>query len=106
MLITHEMAVVRQLANDVAVIDAGGIVERGHVADIFTHPKQPNTQTFLRSPRRTVPDSLASRLQEKPVTDGQTVVRRPVRGDVGDTVVARLARALSIDVDSVVGAHR
>jgi len=46
-LITHEMSVVRQLANEVVVIDAGDIVERGHVADIFTHPKQPITQTFL-----------------------------------------------------------
>jgi len=98
-LITHEMSVVRQLAKEVVVIDAGDIVERGHVADIFTHPKQSITQTFLAEVLGdSVPVSLASRLQEKPVTGGQAVIRVLVRGDAGDTVVARLARELSIDV--------
>jgi D-methionine transport system ATP-binding protein len=98
-LITHEMSVVRQLAKEVVVIDAGDIVERGHVADIFTHPKQPITQTFLAEVLGdSVPVSLASRLLEKPVTGGQAVIRVLVRGDTGDTVVARLARELSIDV--------
>jgi D-methionine transport system ATP-binding protein len=98
-LITHEMSVVRQLAKEVIVIDAGDVVERGHVADIFTHPKQPITQTFLAEVLGdSLPVSLASRLQEKPVTGGQAVIRVLVRGDTGDTVVARLARELSIDV--------
>jgi D-methionine transport system ATP-binding protein len=93
------MSVVRQLANEVVVIDAGDIVERGHVADIFTHPKQAITQTFLAEVLGdSLPVSLASRLQEKPVHGGQAVVRVLVRGDAGDTVVARLARELSIDV--------
>lgn len=47
-LITHEMSVVRQLAKEVIVIDAGDIVERGHVADIFTHPKQRSRRLFLQ----------------------------------------------------------
>jgi D-methionine transport system ATP-binding protein len=98
-LITHEMSVVRQLAKEVVVIDAGDIVERGHVADIFTHPKQPITQTFLAEVLGdSLPVSLAGRLQEKPVTGGQAVIRVLVRGDAGDTVVSRLARELSIDV--------
>src|SRR5205807_5750217 len=75
------------------------IVERGHVADIFTHPKQPITQTFLAEVLGdSLPVSLASRLQEKPARGGQAVIRVLVRGDAGDTVVARLARELSIVV--------
>jgi len=98
-LITHEMSVVRQLAKEVVVIDAGDIVERGHVANIFTHPNNPIPQTFLAEVLgASLPVSLASRLQEKPVTGGQAVIRVLVRGDAGDTVVARLARELSIDV--------
>jgi D-methionine transport system ATP-binding protein len=98
-LITHEMSVVRQLAKEVVVIDSGDIVERGHVADIFTHPAHPVTQTFLAEVLGdSVPVSLASRLQQQPIPGGQAVVRVLVRGDVGDTVVARLARELSIDV--------
>ncbi|WP_315786571.1 MULTISPECIES: methionine ABC transporter ATP-binding protein [unclassified Bradyrhizobium] len=99
-LITHEMSVVRQLAKEVVVIDGGRVVERGHVADIFTHPKHPTTQTFLAEVLGdAVPVSLASRLVQEPVPIGQTVLRVQVRGsDAGDTLVARLARELSIDV--------
>ncbi|WP_315813808.1 methionine ABC transporter ATP-binding protein [Bradyrhizobium sp. SZCCHNR2028] len=99
-LITHEMSVVRQLAKEVVVIDGGRVVERGHVADIFTHPKHPITQTFLAEVLGdAVPVSLASRLVQEPVPIGQTVLRVQVRGsDAGDTLVARLARELSIDV--------
>ena len=98
-LITHEMSVVRQLAKEVAVIDGGDIVERGRVADIFTHPKHAVTQTFLAEVLGdSVPVSLASRLQQQPVPGGQAVIRVLVRGDAGDTIVARLSRELSVDV--------
>jgi D-methionine transport system ATP-binding protein len=97
-LITHEMSVVRQLTNEVVVIDGGRIVERGHVADIFTHPKHPTTQTFLAEVLGdAVPVSLASRIEQRPA--GKAVIRVQVRGtDASDTVVARLARELAIDV--------
>ncbi|MGY4573244.1 methionine ABC transporter ATP-binding protein [Bradyrhizobium sp. USDA 3256] len=99
-LITHEMSVVRQLAKEVAVIDGGQVVERGHVAEIFTHPRHPVTQAFLSEViGDSVPVSLASRLSPQPVAGGQAVLRVQVRGtEAGDTVVARLARELSHDV--------
>ena len=99
-LITHEMSVVRQLAREVVVIDAGQIVERGHVADIFTHPKHPITQNFLAEVLGdSIPVSLASRLGAQLAPGGQAVIRVQLRGTgAGDTIVARLARELSIDV--------
>jgi D-methionine transport system ATP-binding protein len=99
-LITHEMSVVRQLAKEVVVIDAGQIVERGHVADIFTHPKHQITQSFLAEVvGDSIPVSLASRLSQQPIAGGQAVIRVQLRGTgAGDTIVARLARELSIDV--------
>jgi D-methionine transport system ATP-binding protein len=99
-LITHEMSVVRQLAREVVVIDAGHIIERGHVADIFTHPQHPITQSFLAEALGdSIPVSLASRLVQQPVQGGRAVVRVQVRGtDAGDTIVSRLARELGLDV--------
>jgi len=104
-LITHEMSVVRQLAKEVVVIEAGDVVESGNVADIFTHPKHEVTQTFLAEVLGdAIPVSLASRLQQQPLPHGQTVIRVQVRGTIaGDTVVARLARELSIDVALLAG---
>ena len=38
-IITHEMAVIRQICNRVAIIDGGRIVEEGTVDDVFVHTK-------------------------------------------------------------------
>ncbi|MCF0140680.1 MAG: ATP-binding cassette domain-containing protein [Mogibacterium sp.] len=38
-VITHEMDVIKQVCNKVAIIEEGQIVERGEVQDIFTKPK-------------------------------------------------------------------
>ena len=99
-LITHEMSVVRQLAKEVVVIDAGRIVERGHVADIFTHPRHQITQSFLAEViGDAVPVSLASRIEPQPIAGGRAVIRLLVRStEAGDTVVARLAREFALDV--------
>lgn len=46
-VITHEMDVVRQLANKVAVMEDGRIVEQGSVVDVFTRPQQEVTKRFV-----------------------------------------------------------
>ena len=98
-LITHEMSVVRQLAREVVVIDGGQIVERGHAADIFSHPRHPITQSFLAEVLGdSIPVSLAGRLAPQPIPGGRMVIRVQVRGTDADTVVARLARELGLDV--------
>jgi D-methionine transport system ATP-binding protein len=99
-LITHEMSVVRQLAKDVVVLDAGRVVESGHVADIFTRPKHPITQSFLAEVTGdSLAVSLASRIVQEPVGSAQAVIRVQVRGaGAGDTLIARLARELGLDV--------
>ena len=38
-LITHEMAVIRQICNKVAILDGGKMVEEGSVDDVFMHTK-------------------------------------------------------------------
>ena len=38
-IITHQMSVVREICNNVAIIEKGSLVENGLVEDIFTHPK-------------------------------------------------------------------
>lgn len=47
-LITHEMEVIRRICDQVAVLDAGFIVEQGAVADVFLHPQHPTTQRFVQ----------------------------------------------------------
>ncbi|BEV70778.1 MULTISPECIES: methionine ABC transporter ATP-binding protein [unclassified Paludibacterium] len=46
-LITHEMSVIRQLCDRVAVLDHGHIVESGTVSEVFLHPRHAVTQSLL-----------------------------------------------------------
>ncbi|WP_225047107.1 methionine ABC transporter ATP-binding protein [Lacticaseibacillus kribbianus] len=46
-LITHEMEAVKQICNKVAVMDAGRIIERGNLLDIFAKPEQKLTKDFI-----------------------------------------------------------
>ncbi|GAB3431872.1 methionine ABC transporter ATP-binding protein [Giesbergeria sinuosa] len=46
-LITHQMQVIKQIADRVAVIDAGRIVEQGRVIEVFTRPQQPITKRLI-----------------------------------------------------------
>jgi oligopeptide/dipeptide ABC transporter ATP-binding protein len=49
MLITHDMGVISELADDVIVMYMGTIVERGTVDDVLRTPAHPYTQALLRS---------------------------------------------------------
>ncbi len=55
-IITHDLGVVAEVADEVAVMYAGRIVERANVRTIFTAPRHPYTWGLLRSiPRLTDP---------------------------------------------------
>src|SRR5215216_608699 len=62
MLITHDLGVIAEMADDVVVMYLGRVVEEGPVDDIFYAPKHPYTRALLRSipsvdspPRRKLP---------------------------------------------------
>jgi oligopeptide/dipeptide ABC transporter ATP-binding protein len=67
-LITHDLGVVRERCDDVAVMYAGQIVEYASSAELFTDPKHPYTQSLLAS----LPDwRRASTGQPLPSLPGQ-----------------------------------
>jgi peptide/nickel transport system ATP-binding protein len=49
MLITHNLGVVAEMADDVVVMYLGRVVEQGKVDDIFHDPKHPYTRALLQS---------------------------------------------------------
>lgn len=48
-LITHNMGLVAEMADEVCVMYMGRVVEFGALADIFDHPSHPYTKALLRS---------------------------------------------------------
>ena len=49
LLITHDLGVVADLADDVAVMYAGQVVEQGRLVDVFHHPRHPYTEGLIRA---------------------------------------------------------
>lgn len=47
LLISHDLSVVAEMADDVAVMERGRIVESGTVTDTFDHPRHPYTKALL-----------------------------------------------------------
>lgn len=63
-LITHEMQVIREICDNVVVIDQGQIVEAGQVWSVFSNPQQPITQELLNLEQLELPFKVYTELNE------------------------------------------
>ena len=107
LLITHEMAVVRDICTHVAVIEAGRIVEAGETYEVFARPRHPTTRSFLRGVTGVaVPGFVARRLRPEPQgPGGQAVVRITFVGPhATDPMLARLTAERGVPVNILAGA--
>ena len=78
-LITHQMQVIKQVADRVAVIEAGRIVEQGRVLEVFTRPQEAITKSLIDE---ILPQELpASVLGHVRKLTGQLAITAP--GNVG-----------------------
>ncbi|HEL0046821.1 methionine ABC transporter ATP-binding protein [Streptococcus equi] len=48
-MITHEMQIVKDICHRVAVMQQGTLIEEGSVLDIFSTPREPLTQEFIKT---------------------------------------------------------
>jgi D-methionine transport system ATP-binding protein len=99
LLITHEMAVVKTIADRVAVIEAGRIVEQGPTFDVFAHPRHATTRSFVGTVTGALPESIKAvlRLQANP-GDRAVISVLWTGANANEPVLSRLSRQLGIDV--------
>ena len=65
-LITHDMAVIREICHQVLVLDGGRKVEQGEVWRVFGDPGAEATRALLRPLQHDLPADLAARLSPEP----------------------------------------
>ncbi|WP_134679779.1 methionine ABC transporter ATP-binding protein [Paracoccus ravus] len=107
LLITHEMAVVRDICSHVAVIEAGKIVEAGETYSVFSRPTHPTTRSFLQGVTGvTVPQFVAGQLRAAPQAhDAEAVVQITFTGrHATDPMLARLTSERGVSVNILAGA--
>lgn len=107
LLITHEMAVVRQICSHVAVIDAGRIVEAGETYRVFSGPAHPVTRSFLTGITTVaLPRFVAEQLRaDRPQGSSQAVMQVTFVGEhATDPMLSRLTRDLGLEVNILAGA--
>jgi len=92
-LITHEMQVVREICDTVAVIESGRIVETGPVWQVFANPQEEVTRRLLRTGRDDLPSFITDRLRPMPAGAADALVRLRFAGDAAyGSALADLAR--------------
>ena len=88
--ITHEMQIVKDIANRVAVMQNGELIEEGSVLDIFSNPKNALTQDFI---------TVATGIDEAMVKINQQAI---VKNLPDDSMLAHLKYAGSVTDTAII----
>jgi len=84
-LITHEMAVIREICDRVVVLEHGRIVEQGPVWQVFGNPQHEVSRTLLAPLQHGLPEELQNRLQPTQTSaDAALVLRLQFTGSATD----------------------
>ena len=100
-LITHEIAVIKEICHKVAVMENGRIIEQGPVFDVFAHPKHETTHTFVDPViNRGIPDALRERLSKTEVPGSNMVLRITFTGERATSpVISAISRKMNLDLN-------
>ena len=95
-LITHEMSVIREIADRVLVLEQGRIAELGEVWKVFGNPQHPATRALLAPLQHGLPDDLRQRLlPDAPAGRHERILQLTYRGEDGlEPDFPRIAQAL------------
>lgn len=105
-LITHEMQVIKEICDQVAVIEDGRIIEQGSVLDLFTKPQQATTREFISSiVSHDLPEVLSDlEFLPNPGLNTNLILRLSFIGhSAEEPVIAGMIRRFNVDASILFG---
>jgi D-methionine transport system ATP-binding protein len=94
-LITHEMEVVKQICNKVAVIENGRIVEAGPVSTVFADPQHSTTKQFLQTASHEIPPEFL-----KPISPNRKLLRLRFKGQVlSEPIISEIVKKFDVSAN-------
>ena len=105
-MITHQMEVVTEICDRVAVIENGSIIEQGTMVDVFTNPQHETTKEFTKSVMNAeLPEMIRSMsLKETYVPNSKLIARISFLGQsAGQPVVSSMVKQFDVDVSILCG---
>lgn len=103
-VITHEMAVVKEICNRVAVMDQGDVVEEGEVFHVFASPKEPLTRSFIKttSNLQKIEELIAADSPVVATKKGELIVRLSyVEKNTSEPLISTVTRKFGIILNIV-----
>ena len=103
-MITHEMAVVKEICNHVAIMEHGQVVEQGEVFSLFADPKQPITQNFIRttSNLQKIEELIAEESSVVQLQPGEVIVRLSyIQKNVSEPLISTLSQHFQISLNII-----
>ena len=105
-LITHEMAVVKDICDRVAIMEEGTVVEAGNTADVFSHPQVRITRDFIdtASNIRKIYDLIEDKNELTQIGAGDRMLLFTYSGaNAGEPLISYLAKAFDIRANIIFG---
>lgn len=103
-IITHEMAVVKDICSRVAVMEKGRVVEEGEVFSIFAAPRQQVTRDFIltTSNLQKIDELIATDSQVADLRPGEVIVRLSyVQKNTSEPLISTVSRQFNINLNII-----
>ena len=98
-IITHEMAVVKEICDRVAVMEHGRVVEQGEVFNVFADPRQEITRSFIHttSNLRKIEELIEEDSPVVQLKPGELIVRLSyIQRNVSEPLISTVSRKFDI----------
>lgn len=103
-LITHEMAVVKEICHRVAVMEHGRVVEQGEVFNVFADPKQEITKNFIHttSNLQKIEELVAENSPVVQLQPGELIVRLSyLQRNVSEPLISAVSQKFGISLNII-----